>query len=166
MAKLTAAEKKLLRVCKETIDSIIREWSDNVEADPEIVIDEKTRYRIKDRRMVEKAIDRMWVLLLNREDNVFNGVDDTTSVRHRAYRYAVDAYFDIYLGATHRAGRVGRPRTELQELCDLLKLRRQKKTIKQICEAIRLEPSPRNISRIGKRLQEAEKRCFTATRRA
>lgn len=159
MAKLTPAEKRLLSICKKTLDSIIRDWSSDIEADPEVVLDGNVRFRLKDRLMVEKAIDKMWVLLLDRKDNVFDGVPNTNGVRHRAYRHAVDAYFSFYFGVAPSTTGAGRPRTELQELCELLKLRRQNKTIREICVAIQWEPTPKNINRIGKRLKEAEMRC-------
>ena len=153
----TRAEEKLLKICKETVNSIIREWSDDIEADPEAVIDENTRYRMKDRVMVDRAIGKMWAKLISRKDNVFAGVEDTEPVLLNAYHYAVDKYFEIYRGIKPTSRAVGRPRTKLPLLCKILELKQAKKTYREICIALKVDP--RHSEMIRKRYQEAKKRC-------
>lgn len=162
MATLTPAEEKLLSVCKETIDTLIRDWSNNVEADSELVIDENTRHRIKDRVMVDHAIDQMWAVFLSRKDNVFAGIEDTDLVELAAYHHAVDTYFRLYRGVEVVAGRKpGRPQVPLERLWKILRLKEEKKTIGQMCEALGEDPnSRRDYDRVRKQLEIAEERCI------
>ncbi len=155
MAKLSKEESRLFNVCKKELGAIIRENSSRIEEDPEIILDEHTRYRMKDRVMVEDAIQEMWVRLLNREDNPFEGVDSTLSVARKAYHHAVDTYFDVYHCAPP-SNRVGRPLTELEELARILKLRASGKKITEICAELSIEATPQNYDLIRKRLKVAK----------
>lgn len=155
MAKLTIPEKALLHVCKETLDSIIREWSNDIDADPDVVIDKDTRYRMKDRRMVDRAIGQMWAQLLSRRDNVFGDVKGLDRVEREAYHHAVNCYFRIYRG--HKPGR---PQSEDEAgLRKLLAMSKAGKSLGQIMIAFGLNPRDRTEhERWRGRLRTARKR--------
>src|SRR5579872_5787492 len=114
-SKLTPAEKVLLSVCREILDKIIRDRSKNVAADSEVVLHEKTRYRIKDRVMVDSAISQMFADVLTKHFDLLHEVKDPTPVLRESYHHAVNAYFRLYFGR----GRGRRPHS-LQELERLL----------------------------------------------
>ena len=113
--KLTPAEEKLLSVCREILDSIIRYRSNNVAADSEVIIDENTRYRMKDRVMVDWAVSKMFAVVLSKHADLLREVNDLVPVWRESYHHAVNAYFRLYFGR----GR-GRPPLSQQELERLL----------------------------------------------
>jgi hypothetical protein len=141
MAKLTPPEEKLLAICKENLDSIIREWSDDIEADPEVVLDEVTRFRMKQRLMIESAVGQMWAKVFNRHGTILHAVEDIMPVWREAYVYAVDAYFRIYLGYQPR--KRGRPRLPSKTLRELYDADQGGKTVGEIMIARGMDPNDR-----------------------
>lgn len=154
MAKFTPAEEKLLELCRETIDSLIRKWSDNIEADPEAVIDGNTRYRMNDRIMIDSAIGQMWAAILSRPDNVLGEVDDLVPVWRAAYHHAVDSYFRIYFKR-----KPGRPALEAQACRELLNMRGRGMSYARIGLALKLDKEVvrKRVASCQKRFGEAGK---------
>ena len=152
--KRTPAETTLLSAFRETLDSIIQEWSDDIEADPEVVIDEDTRYRMKDRLMIDRAIVEMWARLLSRKDNVFGDVRHIQRVEQKAYHFAVDSYFKIY-----RSRKLGRPPSDEADLRKLLAMSEAPMTLGQVMIALGLNPKDHTEhERLRGRLRTARKR--------
>jgi len=113
--KLTPAQKALLSVCREILDKMIGDRSKNVEGDSEVVLHEKTRYRMKDRVMVDSAVGDMFAKILTEHFDLLHEVKDLMPVWRESYHHAVNAYFRLYFDR----GR-GRPPLSKQELERLL----------------------------------------------
>ncbi len=146
--KLTPAEKKLLGVCRETLDSIILERSNDIEADSEVVIDENTRYRMKDRVMVDSAVGQMWAVILSKHFDLLRDVKDHVPVWREAYHHAVNAYFRLYFGRKR-----GQPALEEEACRELLDMRGRGLSYAQIGLKLNLD---REV--IRKRVKACERR--------
>src|SRR5579864_3478918 len=139
MAPLTAPEKRLLAICKKILDSIIQEWTDDIEADPEVVLDENIRFRMKERLMIESAVGNMWVEVFKRDGALLTAVEDIMPVWKEAYLCAVDAYFRIYLG--YQGRKRGRPRLPPKLLRDLYDADQGHKSVGEIMIARGMDPN-------------------------
>jgi hypothetical protein len=139
MAIGTPAEKKLLAVCKETLDAIIGRWTSEADKSGEVMKDRTMIDSAVREMMIDSAVNKMLVELLKRRDTVLVDVKDIMPLWREAYRYAVDAYFRIYLGYTPR--KRGRPPLPPAMLRELYEADRKGKSVGDIMIARRIDPN-------------------------
>jgi hypothetical protein len=151
MAQWTASEKRLMAVCKTTLDEIIEAWSAATDAEEVMTIDGAVVMRMKNRMMVDKAVREMWLKLICRTDDVFGDVKNLDRVEKGAYHLAVNAYFRIYRGRKR-----GRPQTDPFVLRQMVDMKSAGNTIPEIALAFGLDPAQtKSRDLVRKRIKKA-----------
>ena len=172
----TESEESLLATCKNTLESIITEWSaepepaidiDSIDAEADLIDKEgnpittsfKVPIRPRNRIMVDDAIAELWLRLVNRKGVDFGEVETYERVEREAYHLAVDAYFRIYRGSRKR----GRPPLPQSLLRQMLELKKAGMSPEQIASATSLDPQKKGTKdRVRKRIEIAEERLSQA----